>query len=115
MKTIFITIILLFNTSLIAESSLETVIKLDAQIKVLKVEMNLKIYILKKELDITGQELFQNEQKAWEKYLKTKTIFTADRYRGGTLSKIIALKAMLETIKIRLRQIENYIEIYNTT
>lgn len=110
-RNIFIISILVLSSSLFAETTLDKVKKLDEQIKVLRLKLVDKINVLKKVLDSNGQKLFAKEQSAWEKYVQTKVNFAANEYKGGTLSRVVALETLLKEVKARLKQIEEYLEI----
>ena len=113
-KYLTITIIIFIAHSILAfETTMDMVIKTDKQIKKIKIEMNEKINMFKKSLDKTAQGLFDNEQKKWLQYMNAKTNFAADKYRGGSLSRLIGLMSMAKEFKVRLKQIESYIENHN--
>ena len=82
-------------------------------IETLNTSMTSKINQFKKTIDIEGQKLFDDEQKAWLTFMKTKVNFSSDKYRGGSLSRVVAARTMVREYKARLKTIEDYIENYN--
>ena len=113
--TSFVFAVLLFSTCVNGDTTFDTVVKLDIQIKALNKDMNKKISLLEGLLDDKGKKFFRNEQNAWIDYMKAANHFAGDRYRGGTLSGVVELKAMSKALKSRIFQIDNYIDIYSSS
>ena len=114
MKTLIV-LTLLFTNSIISaqETTLDMVMKAKKEISTLNETMTSKIKMFKKTIDIEGQKLFDEEHKAWLKFMKAKVNFSSDKYRGGTLSRVVAGRATVREYKARIKTLNDYIENYN--
>lgn len=93
-----------------ALSTLEQVQRCDEAIHTMRPRMNELLDELYEMMDDESDTLLHQNQKDWVAYNKSKADLIRDRYRGGSLSRVVGLLSSIDEHQRRINELKAIIE-----